>query len=372
LRDVLQPGALSDNHPVLLDSPDGTAVQVPIPVTSAAHLARLGRFYIQVTGLSHATDYLMSSSCATLTPLAANGQPGSVIYSSAFDRNFHTSVILRGRHIVGGQQIRGGQDAPVGVFAFRDVPISSNDPDVVFEFRTVIEAAGDNPDVAQTGSSVEVKVANLASGEISQPVQVPLESKRLVHFTLPAKDLAGGSFDLLVRATAPQTYIALKGEDLRLANATEVFGLNLFKSVLVLWLFSVLVITISIFCSTFLSWPIAIVLTLLVLLGNWGVTQLGDVAGVGVGRQIVNDMFPGAAPAVAETMNRTFEGLSAMLRTVSAVLPDISQFDAVQDTERGVAITLGRMLQAVKVLIMFGLPILTLSYVFFRNKEVAP
>jgi hypothetical protein len=281
-------------------------------------------------------------------------------------------VVLRGRHIVGGQQIRGGQDAPIGVFAFRDVPIRSSGPDVIFEFRTVIEASGDDPDVVQAGSAVDVQVANLATGEISQPVRVPLESKRLVHFTLPAKDLVGGSFDLIVRSTTPKTYISLKGEELRLASATETFGFNLFKSLLVLWLFSVLVITISIFCSTFLSWPIAIVLTLLVLLGNWGVTQLGDVAGVGVGRQIVNDMFPGAAPAVAETMNRTFEGLSAMLRTVSAVLPDISQFDAVQDTERGVAITVGRMLQAMKVLIVFGLPILTLSYVFFRNKEVAP
>lgn len=372
LRDILPPGAIGDNHPTLLDSPEGTAVVVPLSSLVATQFARVGQVYLQVTGLSPATEYLMSADCATLTPLDASGKPGTVIQSHRFDGNFHTPVILRGRHSVGGQQIRGGQNSNVGVFAFRNTPIRGTSPDAIFEFRSVIEASADDLDAVQAGTFAEVQVANLRNGEISQPVRVPLESKRIVHFTLPAKDLEGGDFDLIVRAVTPKTYITLKAEELRLATATEAFGLNLFKSLLVLWLFSVLVITISIFCSTFLSWPIAIVLTLLILLGNWGVTQLGDVAGVGVGRQIVNDMFPGAAPAVAETMNRTFEGLSAMLRTVAAILPDISQFDAVQDTERGLAITFGRMLQAVKVLFLFGLPILTLSYVFFRNKEVAP
>jgi hypothetical protein len=54
------------------------------------------------------------------------------------------------------------------------------------------------------------------------------------------------------------------------------------------------------------------------------------------------------------------------------VLPDISPFGATDELERGSWITFARLLDPLKVLAIFGLPILTLSYVFFRNKEVAP
>ena len=39
--------------------------------------------------------------------------------------------------------------------------------------------------------------------------------------------------------------------------------------------------TVAIFASTFLSWPIAVVLTLVILLGHWGVAQLGDATAPG-------------------------------------------------------------------------------------------
>ena len=43
-----------------------------------------------------------------------------------------------------------------------------------------------------------------------------------------------------------------------------------------------------------------------------------------------------------------------------------------EDIEQGVAISAARIADPLLVLAVFGLPILTLSYVFFRNKEVAP
>ena len=61
------------------------------------------------------------------------------------------------------------------------------------------------------------------------------------------------------------------------------------KSLSIIWMMSILVIVLAVFCSTFLSWPIAIVLTVLLLLGHWGVDQVADSSGPGLGRQIVND-----------------------------------------------------------------------------------
>ena len=54
------------------------------------------------------------------------------------------------------------------------------------------------------------------------------------------------------------------------------------------------------------------------------------------------------------------------------MLPDISQFSAIEDIERGVTISPQRLLDPLKVLLAFGLPLTVLAYVILRRKEVAP
>jgi ABC-type transport system involved in multi-copper enzyme maturation permease subunit len=154
-------------------------------------------------------------------------------------------------------------------------------------------------------------------------------------------------------------------------QADRSFGLNLAKSLLILWLLAILVVTIAIFASTFLSWPIAIVLTVLILLGRWGVVQLGDALTPGIGRQVVND-FGMKDAAQSEVVSRSVESLSQALRAFSSILPDINQFAVIEDIERGIWIPLSSIGAALLVLLMFGLPLVVLAYVIFRNKEVAP
>ena len=86
-----------------------------------------------------------------------------------------------------------------------------------------------------------------------------------------------------------------------------------------------MVAIVSVFCSTFLSWPIAIVLTILILLGHWGVQQLGDATAPGIGNQVVQDLFRGVDPNIAKTTSTLVEGLAKLLNAVSSVLPDISR-----------------------------------------------
>ena len=149
------------------------------------------------------------------------------------------------------------------------------------------------------------------------------------------------------------------------------FGLNLSKSLLILWMMSILVVSICIFCSTFLSWPIAIVLTIVILLGRWGVQELGDATNSGIGNQVATDLGF-SNPAQAKVVSTTVEDLTKMLNTVSTILPDISKFEATEDLERGISLSPDQLLDALCVLVGFGLPLLTLAYVFLRNKEVAP
>jgi hypothetical protein len=147
--------------------------------------------------------------------------------------------------------------------------------------------------------------------------------------------------------------------------------MNLAKSLLILWLMTLLVISIAIFTSTFLSWPIAIVLTLLILLGHWGVEQLGDTVAAGIGNQIATD-WGIRDPASSKAVSRTVEALTSSMKMIASVLPDISRYSATDDLEQGLMIPGERLLDAVIVTFGFGIPLAVLAYVFLKWKEVAP
>jgi hypothetical protein len=75
---------------------------------------------------------------------------------------------------------------------------------------------------------------------------------------------------------------------------------------------------------------------------------------------------------VQSAVQETVEKLSGFLIFISTILPDISKYAAVEDIERGVSIPWVKMKDALLVTFGFGLPLVLLSYVFLKNKEVAP
>jgi hypothetical protein len=109
----------------------------------------------------------------------------------------------------------------------------------------------------------------------------------------------------------------------------------------------------------------------LILLGHWGVQQLGDATQPGIGNQIVTDLgLQESAPAKA--VSATVEQLSWILNFMSRILPDISKYTAVEDIERGVTVSMQRLQEALMVTLGFGIPLTVLAYVVLKNKEVAP
>ena len=148
------------------------------------------------------------------------------------------------------------------------------------------------------------------------------------------------------------------------------FAFNLFKSLFILWLLSVLVVVISVFCSTFLSWPIAVILTLVILLGHWGVAELGDSM-QHPGRSVSTD-FGLRDPVSSKVVSTSVDDLASGLQWLALVLPDVSKFPVMEDIERNVSIPMARVEEALGVLFAFGLPMLLLSYIILKNKEVAP
>jgi hypothetical protein len=230
--------------------------------------------------------------------------------------------------------------------------------------------SGDNEDPP---TELDVTILNRAAGATpSAPVKVFPETNRTAYFSLPASAINGKDFDVLISCRSKDQYVGVTPRSLMLITATQPFAFNLIKSLTVLWLMSILVVVVSIFASTFLSWPIAIVLTVLILLGHWGVAQLGDATAPGIGNLVVTDLFKSGDANVAKTISTSVEVLAKFLNVVTSVLPDISQFSALEDLEAGIALPKQRLLDAARVLAVFGLPMTVLAYVLLRQKEVAP
>src|SRR5690606_34220462 len=101
---------------------------------------------------------------------------------------------------------------------------------------------------------MEMRVVNHETGQVSEPTIVRAESNRNAYFEIPADVMAGGNFDLQIRNTTPGHWVGLLDQSVQMVTNNQPFAWNLFKSLLVLWLMSVLVVTVAIFCSIWLSW----------------------------------------------------------------------------------------------------------------------
>ena len=71
-------------------------------------------------------------------------------------------------------------------------------------------------------------------------------------------------------------------------------------------------------------------------------------------------------------MDETVDVLVKTMGIVSSVLPDVSQFAALEDIQEGVAVPPSTLLASLQVALGFGIPLLVLAYVFLKYKEVAP
>jgi hypothetical protein len=277
-----------------------------------------------------------------------------------------------------GQRVAGDPDGDtnpstqVAVYQYRHTKVETGTAKTVpFEFRVGVEKSGESNDLdVMTESSI--RFVDPKSGYRSPPIHMFPENNRVSYGNAPVEAFKDGDFNVEVRCLSANQWLNLNAvRSLAVVKSVDSFAFNLFKANLILWLLSILVITISVFCSTFLSWPIAVVLTIVILLGRWTMDELGDAAAAGLGRTISTE-FGFTSPDVAQTVSATVEHLNSTLKLISLGLPDISQFPTTDDIEQGVSIPMTSLLGGIGVLVAFGVPLTVLAYVFFKHKEVAP
>lgn len=273
-----------------------------------------------------------------------------------------------------GYQLAGATDgsAPVAIYSFRNVhPRAAADGMVPFELKVGVERGNDE---SESPTTARIDIFDAKHTKRTFSTEVYPDAERTLFFSVPADALSGGDFDLSLRCVSPSEYLGVTRLSVYAVTTEETYLWNLCKSFLVLWLMSLIVIIVGVCCSTFVSWPIALVLSLVILLGHWGVMQLADSLSPGLGRQVLTDLFGGSAgsSSTTQSISASIDALAKSVSALGAVLPDISQFSAVDDLQRGISLPMSRLIDALWVLGVFGLPGLVISYVLLRNKEVAP
>lgn len=382
---LVDPRLVHDGKPIPLpDAAGQKQVQVLLPPQAVAMLSRVPYFLVQVSAGFGDYDY-----SAHPVPLLLVNERGEVIPPrpdplSPRDNLRPIPPSFRTRSGTYGNQLRGGDPSmvPVALYKFRDAPHRpSVGNGIPFEIRVGIERSDADP-AEERPTEIEVSFID-RSGAAGESATTPTtrpgssliiypEINRTSYFTVDASAIPSNDFNVVVRCRTKGHYLGVQRTSLAMVTADESFAFNLVKSLLVLWLLSLLVVIVSVFCSTFLSWPIAVVLTILILLGRWGVQQLGDATAPGIGNSVVNDLFRSNNADLVKTVSTTVEALAKMLNWIAAVLPDITRFSAIEDLERGVAVPMLRLQDSLGVIVVFGIPLIVLAYVFLRGKEVAP
>ena len=323
--------------------------------------AAQGDLFLQIIGRD--ADYQYSTNPAAL---------GIFVPETGYCFTPTSDVLFNGRRGQYGQQLRGshGEQRCVAVYQFTGQTLQARQPSYAIEVRLGVERLEDDE-----ATRVAFEFRNRKTGEHIKDIEAIVETNRPTYVNVPAAAVEGGEFDLVLH-TASNAWLGLRAGSMasvKFIKGDESFLLNLLKSLLVLWLMSLLVTITSVFCSTFLSWPIAVVLTVVILSGRWAALQLGDVKQAGLGRQIVNDMLREASPASAKAVSESVDAIVQMMNTLASLLPDLSRFAAIQDVQQGVAISPAKvLLPCMEVAFGFGLPLLVLAYLFLRYKEVAP
>jgi hypothetical protein len=398
---LIRPDEINDARPMDLPR-DNQPARVYIPPAAAQTIASElrvgGLFHVQFVPVTQGVEYALPlqvrrtgipANVTVVVPPAVEMVTPTQVYQfrdlpAQVQLQYAHEIVattaqpeFRGRMGRFGQQLRGGDEQgrrpPMAVFAFREATVRAGaDGMVPMEMpRVGVERdASELLDVDQP-TDVSIQVRNFSTGEISEPIIVQPENNRPTYFSVPAAAVAGGNFDVILQCITPGDFVGLRPtESLVMVAGQQSFAFNLFKSLLILWLLSVLVIIVSIFCSTFLSWPIAVVLTTVILLGHYGVQRLGE-EGPGLGTRVASELgFQDAARA--RVVSESVEAINRAMHLFGAILPDIARFSATEDVERGISIPAVRLVDSFRVAFGFGIPMMVLGYVFLRNKEVAP
>jgi ABC-type transport system involved in multi-copper enzyme maturation permease subunit len=372
--------------PLSDDGAQAATVTAYMPPGGVGELLKHPYFYAKIGGQSEGFRYAVDASHPITLTIPANrpndDRPTTnqlITVPPDLDADGQPIIVYRGQTALFGQQIPGGNadeeaKLPLAIYTFHHAMGRADENGrVSMELTSPIDRVDAKVSEQDDPTRVDVIVRDSDHPELQFTISPLLvENRRTAFFDVPANVVASGNFQVVFRDRTAGHFLGLLDDSLRLVTDRQGFTWNLFKSLLILWMLGLLVVTISIFSSTFVSWPIAVVLTAVILLGHWVVITLGEQNSVALGRSITRDFFASATGAQVQFVDISVERLTTMINALASVLPDVAQFDATGELEKGQIVAISTMADGACVLVEFGAPLAVLAYLLLRIKEVAP
>jgi ABC-type transport system involved in multi-copper enzyme maturation permease subunit len=248
--------------------------------------------------------------------------------------------------------------------------------------------------VFRTTKGEEVGEAVQASLVVTNPMRgdvVPARDLFPVHeyYTIrrvfPARLLVGcmGSLLIEVQCQSPNQFLGMAEKDLFILAKRGDFRWNYIRGLTGIWLQALVVTAIGLFASTFLSWPVALLLTLAFFLGGQVAIGLldqfsqGQVAGGGpfislirllAHENLQSDLDPTPAVMVAQAFDRF---LTPLLSHLVYIVPNLTALDVSNTVASGFAVSGNTLWEHLLLGFGYAIPFTAAAFLILKNREVA-
>ena len=248
--------------------------------------------------------------------------------------------------------------------------------------------------VFRTTKGEEVGEAVQASLVVTNPMRAdvvpsrdlfPVHEYYTIRRTFPAKVLVGcmGSLVVEVQCLTPNQFLGMANDDLFILAKRGDFRGNYIRGLFGVWLQALVVTAVGLFASTFLSWPVALLLTLAFYVGGQVaigfIDQLsqGQVSGGGPFESLIrllthqnlqSDLDPTGGVLVAKTFDRF---MAPILGCLIYVVPNLTALDVSNTVASGFAVSGSTLWEHFLLGLGYALPFTVAAYFILKRREVA-
>ena len=232
-----------------------------------------------------------------------------------------------------------------------------------------------------------ITAMNLRPGMKPFSTVIPIREYYINHTSLPAQILVGsrGVLKVEVRCVTSNQYLGMAEGDLYVLAGKGGFEINFIKGLFGIWLQVLVLTSVGLFAGTFLSWPVAILVTLFFFIaGEVAFTYLAQFSMAAVDQKVigpfeslirlvnhqnmVNAMAPTPAVVVAKTADSIV--MPVMSRLVFLV-PNFGALDVTNTVADGFAVTWTQIRDLTLMGLGYALPFSIAGFFILRNREVA-
>ncbi len=248
--------------------------------------------------------------------------------------------------------------------------------------------------IFRTTKGAEVGEAVQASLVVTNPMRAdvvpardlfPVHEYYTIRRTFPAKVLVGcmGSLMVEVQCLTPNQFLGMANDDLFILAKRGDFRGNYIRGLFGVWLQALVVTAVGLFASTFLSWPVALLLTLAfyvsgqVAIGFIDQLSQGQVSGGGPFESLIrllthqnlsSELEPTPGVLVAKTFDQF---MSPILSGLVYVVPNLAALDVSNTVASGFAVSTNTLWEHFLLGLGYALPFTAAAFLILKRREVA-